>query len=1187
MPSVFISYTHDTDEHMAAVLALADRLRSGAINCLIDQYVEAPLRGWPAWCAEQVQESDFVLVVCSETYLRRFNGKEIKGRGMGGVWEGFVITQQLYSSQMNNQKFIPIVLGAEQAEFIPVFLEGFTRYDVSADDGYERLYRRLTNQPFITLPPLGSEIEMPQRDARAASGKTRSEKQSTKQAQRNLPFPRNHFFTGRDRLLERIHQTLRTTGAAAVSGMAGQGKTQTAVEYAYRHKSDYLPILWARADSREALISSFAGLAFTLNLPEASTVEQPVAVAAVKAWLESNDGWLLILDNADEIDVVREFLPQVRNSCILLTTVQAATGAIAERVPIEDMEVDEGALFLFRRINRIPRDGKLEDAKESDRLTAAAISAELGGLPLALDQAGAFIEETYYSLPEYLELYRQEGAKIRANATRSLNEHPALSVTFSIAFQKVEQANDSAARLIQLCAFLAPSPIPEEIFVEGGAEIGEQFGAYAAKPFEFSQIIKHAVRLSLMHRNSDKKTLAIHRLVQAVLKDGMNELELRIWAERAVRLISRAVAKLDLDEPARFERLLPHIQACADLVSKFQFEFAEAAAMLERAGKYLFTRARITEAQPLCSKALEIREKVFGPYSLEVARSLDNLGLIDDYECKFSKAEEVFKRALAIHAVSETRDEEALATVLNNLGNCYFAQSRYGEAEPLYRRALSMRERLLRPDHRDRATSLNDLARLHEARGEYGEAEKLYEDSLQMREKLLGPEHEDVAISLSNLANLYSLQGQEEKALPLYHRALEIRQKALGENHPDVATSLNSLANYHYQRYEDDKAEELYRKALEIWENKLGKNHPATATGLANLGNLYSSNGRNDKAEELFRRALEICENSLGSSSLKTANTIELLANHLFSQNKWADAERLYLRVRKIRENSLGPNHRLVAATINNLAGIHYARGEYSDAQKLYTEALRIKEATLGADHLEVAFTLNNLAGVYSSQGRYQASEELHRRALAIWEKLRGPTHPHVAMSLNNLAASLVDQCRFAEAETLVSRALEIRRQKFGPAHADVLASLGTMATVWAGMGKDSEAEALFLRVLEQRQSGLHDSTATAETLHDLGAFYLKREKYREADVFFEKALAIRERELGREHILTAGTLLGLADLRLAEGEYERSKELFERALAICEERVDEEHPLMTMCRRGLSNTESRSWMAKSSATRS
>ena len=420
MPNVFISYTHDTDEHMRRVLQLADRLRSGAINCFIDQYIEAPGRGWPAWCTEQVQDSDFVLVVCSEPYLRRFNGKEIPGRGLGGAWEGFVITQQLYNSQLKSQKFIPIVVTAGHAEFIPVFLEGFTRYDVSRAEDYERLYRRLTNQPFITPPPLGSQIEMPHRDNLDTSDKIRFEKQRRKQAQRNLPFPRNHFFTGRDELLARIHRTLNTTGSAAVSGMAGQGKTQTAIEYAYRHSSEYVPILWARADSREALTSSFANLASTLDLPEASTVEQQVVVAAVKAWLESRDGWLLILDNADDIEVVREFLPQMRSGCILLTTVQAATGAVAERVPIEDMDVKEGALFLLRRTNRISREGRLSDAKENDRVAAETISRELGGLPLALDQAGAFIEETSYSLSEYLELYKQEGARIRANSTGSL-----------------------------------------------------------------------------------------------------------------------------------------------------------------------------------------------------------------------------------------------------------------------------------------------------------------------------------------------------------------------------------------------------------------------------------------------------------------------------------------------------------------------------------------------------------------------------------------------------------------------------------------------------------------------------------------------------------------------------------------------------------------------------------------------
>jgi hypothetical protein len=143
---------------MDRVLALSNRLREGGIECQIDQYEFSPPEGWPNWCTEQVEESDFVLVACTETYLRRFRGKEAAGLGLGGTWEGHVITQELYNAQGRNSKFVPIVFGAEDRQYIPLTLQSATNYHLDAE--YDRLYRYLTNQPEIVAPPIGGVMPM-------------------------------------------------------------------------------------------------------------------------------------------------------------------------------------------------------------------------------------------------------------------------------------------------------------------------------------------------------------------------------------------------------------------------------------------------------------------------------------------------------------------------------------------------------------------------------------------------------------------------------------------------------------------------------------------------------------------------------------------------------------------------------------------------------------------------------------------------------------------------------------------------------------------------------------------------------------------------------------------------------------------------------------------------------------------
>jgi tetratricopeptide (TPR) repeat protein len=162
-PTVFISYSQDSDEHKDKVLHLADRLRNDGIDANLDQYQVAPKDGWQLWMEKQIRDSKYVLLVCTETYLRRVM-KEDAGKGLGVMWESTIIYQYLYNSGVVNEKFIPVVFGRDNIKHIPVPLQSSTYYDVSTDAGYESLYRRLTDQPYTTKPELGKLKSLPPRE---------------------------------------------------------------------------------------------------------------------------------------------------------------------------------------------------------------------------------------------------------------------------------------------------------------------------------------------------------------------------------------------------------------------------------------------------------------------------------------------------------------------------------------------------------------------------------------------------------------------------------------------------------------------------------------------------------------------------------------------------------------------------------------------------------------------------------------------------------------------------------------------------------------------------------------------------------------------------------------------------------------------------------------------------------------
>ena len=345
---------------------------------------------------------------------------------------------------------------------------------------------------------------------------------------------RNPYFTGRGEILDKLRETLERDGKAALSGLPGVGKTQTAREYAHRHRAEYDKVLWVTADSEESLGLGFASLARELRLPEKDAKDQSVAVEAAKHWLATNDGWLLILDNADDLLMARPFVPSGRSGHSLSTTRASATGAIAERVEVIEMGRDEGALFLLRRAKIISKDAELNASPQAEREAAKTFCREVGGLPLALDQAGAFVEENQIALKEYLDLYRAEGKKLRAERGELAKEHDSVAVTFSLAFQKVAEESPAGADLMRLCAFLAPDAIPEEVITEGASDLlGPDAGALG-----FLEAVKAAGRYSLIERHRASKTLEIHRLVQDVVRDGMEEETRRLWAERAVSAVN-------------------------------------------------------------------------------------------------------------------------------------------------------------------------------------------------------------------------------------------------------------------------------------------------------------------------------------------------------------------------------------------------------------------------------------------------------------------------------------------------------------------------------------------------------------------------------------------------------------------------------------------------------------------------
>ncbi len=651
------------------------------------------------------------------------------------------------------------------------------------------------------------------------------------------PLP-TRFFTGRGDVLQQLDRAFKHNSTVALSGMPGVGKTQIALQYARSHKGDYQLIFWAVAAGRDTLAAGYAAIAWRLDLPEKSQKDQTLVNNAARRWLREHEGWLLILDNADDLETIQALLPPSdHRGHLLLTTRESAFFPEAEPVPIKEMPDDDGATFLLRRARRLRRDEPLEQATAEDQAAARAITVELGGLPLALEHAGAYIAEIPIEPADFVNHYREERGRLLRERGR-FTERDSVEVTFAMAFERVQaipEHGPAAAELLRLCAMLAPVAIPETIVTEGAPDLGDVLGPVATSPVLLDKTIAAAGRLSLLGRDSRTRTLRLHRLVQAVLQETLDTDTRKRWAERAVRAVNQAFPGVNVSSWPLCNQLLPHALACAGLIERHQMAFHEAARLLNQVGYYLKDRAQYVEAEPLYRRALKIWERVLGPDHPVTASSLNNLALLYQAQGKLTDAEPLHRRALEIRERVLGPDHPDTALSLNNLAGLYQSQGKLTEAEPRYRRALEIFERVLGPDHPQTALSLNNLAELFRAQGKLTEAEPLLRRALEIRERVLGPDHPNTALSLNNLAGLYQTQGKLTEAEPRYRRALEIFERVLGPDHPQTATSLNNLAGLYYSQGKLTEAEPLYHRALEIFERVLGPDHPTVATVLENL----------------------------------------------------------------------------------------------------------------------------------------------------------------------------------------------------------------------------------------------------------------------------------------------------------------------------------------------------------------
>ena len=447
----------------------------------------------------------------------------------------------------------------------------------------------------------------------------------------SVPYPQNPFFTGRQDILHHLHDllsrqhTMPLVRSWAVSGLGGIGKTQTVLEYAYRYRLDYSAVLWVSAETTESLLASFVAIAELLKLPKRRLREQFGVVDAVMRWLTDQANWLLIFDHVEEPELLGNFLPSAHRGCLLFTSRRQGLGLTSHSLRLNQMTLEEGMRFLLHRARWLDPTGTLDQLAPTDQALAKKIVVAMGGLPLALEQAGAYIEATQCILADYLRLFHLSQLRLLDEHNASINYPLSLTRTFAQIFEQLRRSNPSAMEILTICAFLAPEPIPEAFFFEGAAYLGASFQKLAADAFAFHAALKALLTYSLIQRDVTTHTLTVHRLVQVVLKGRLSKAAWHTWAGRVLQAMTSLFPSGE-EMQANYwqvcEKLLPHAFKCVILAEQRGEGEVLRSTLLNHIAGYLSKRARSVEAKPLFERTRALREPVLSPaYSL-VAEAL-------------------------------------------------------------------------------------------------------------------------------------------------------------------------------------------------------------------------------------------------------------------------------------------------------------------------------------------------------------------------------------------------------------------------------------------------------------------------------------------------------------------------------------------------------------------------------------
>jgi hypothetical protein len=802
--------------------------------------------------------------------------------------------------------------------------------------------------------------------------------------------PRPVFLAGREGLLAELHALLAGGPGpqlVVLSGLGGAGKTSVAVEYAHRHLAE-VGVCWQfAAGDPAALATEFAVLAAQLGARDVVDARDPVAaVHAVLARAQA--GWLLVFDNVMDRASVERFVPPVGNGRVLITT-QSQHWPPGQALNVPVLGTEAAADFLVNRTS------------DADRAAARELAQELGGLPLALEQAAAYVQATCIKVADYLLLFRSRRAELLARGEPAGYDKTVAS-TWALAFDHL-RAVPAAVGLLRLVAILAPEAIPLRLLFQPrpglagrlSGEVARVLAPLLEDPLAAGDAIGALRRYSLVSPAADG-SVSVHRLVQAVTADQVPDGLAGDWHQAAAALIYDAIPS-DTALPVAWpicEALLPHALKA----------LPEGSDGLTRIASYLGHSGSYAAARDLQQKVVDAQQRILGPEHRGTLTARHDLAHWTGLAGNPAAARGLLAELLPMAGRILGPEHPNTWSIEGNLARWSGQAGDIAGARDMVASLVPRLEQALGPEHLNTLASRHELARWTGLAGNVAAARDQYAELLPVLERIFGLEHPSTLAARYQHATVTGQAGDPSAARDLIADLLPARERTFGPEHPDTLLTRGHLARWTGQAGDPAAARNHYAELVPVYERVLGPEHPNTLMTRSNLARWTGLAGDPAAARDQYAKLLSVYKQVLGSDLPDTLTASGNLATFTGQAGDPAAARDQYVELVPARERVLGSDHPDTLTARYELARWTGHSGDPAAARDLLAEAIPAFERVHGPEHPDMLGTLNELALWTGVAGNPAAARDQLAKLLPAAERVLGSEHPDTQLARRHLA---------------------------------------------------------------------------------------------------------------------------------------------------------------------------------------